>query len=61
MIFHVLVSKSDLMATGKSEPVARYLMDVASPAQAILDGTERFTWNNPDKNVNDYCVHAFAT
>jgi hypothetical protein len=49
------------MATEKSEPVARYLMDVESPVQAILDGTARFTRSNPDKNLNDYCVQAFAT
>jgi hypothetical protein len=61
MVFHVLVSKSDPMATEKSEPVARYLMDVESPVQAILDGTARFTRSNPDKNLNDYCVQAFAT
>ena len=61
MIFHVLVSRSDLLAEGRSEPVARYLMDVASPVQAILDGTERFMRSNPDKNLNDYSVQALAT
>jgi hypothetical protein len=61
MIFHVLVRKSELLATGRSEPVARYLMDVESPIQAILDGTARFTLSNPDKNLNDYSVEAFDT
>jgi hypothetical protein len=51
MVFHVLVSKADRLAEGRSEPVARYVVEVESPVQAILDGTERFARSNPDKNL----------